>query len=162
MHNYKNIKIADITKVYAYYNPNFINNDTIFDETLESPTLNIGKNKNCIFQKENRRNRTKNEKRRYSILNEIFGFINTKIILPKAKKNQNKYKKIEIKNKTEEKVKIKKHHKKRQLNTTSSQPNIITSIYQKFLKDKEKEINKILIILIYVRDRGKKIRVTLI
>ena len=113
MHNYNNIKIADITKVYAYYNPNFINNDTIFDETLESPNLNIGKNKNCIFQKENGRNRTKNEKSRHSILNEIFGFINTKIILPKAKKNQNKYKKIEIKNKTEEKVKIKKHHKKK-------------------------------------------------
>ena len=106
MHNYKNIKIADITKVYAYYNPNFTNNDTIFDETLESPNLNIGKNKNSIFPKENRRNRTKNEKSRHSILNEIFGFLNAKTILTKTKKNQNKYKIIEIKNKKKEKVKI--------------------------------------------------------
>ena len=162
MQNYKNIKIAGTTKEYAYYNPNFTNNDTIFDETLESLNLNIGKNKNSVFPKENRRNRTKKEKRRQSILNDIFGFINAKTILPKTKKNQNKYKKIEIKNKTEEKVKIKKHHKKKQLNITSSQPNIITSIYQKFLKDKEKEINKILNIPIYIRDRNKKIRVTLI
>ena len=51
MQNYKNIKIAGTTKEYAYYNPNFTNNDTIFDETLESLNLNIGKNKNSVFLK---------------------------------------------------------------------------------------------------------------
>ena len=157
MHNYKNMKISLTTKEYAYYNPNY-----------------IGQNKinNIFIQTKQKRARTRNQKRKSDLFSDLFGVIQAKTIGPKIDKNKskNKNKKIEIKNKEKEKEKEKintkgkdkKYNKKMKYNKLSSQPNIIISIYRKLLKNKEKEIKNILNKPITLKDKGKKLTVTLV
>ena len=172
MHNYKNMKISLTTKEYAYYNPNFQNNETKNDETFDNFNINIGQNKinNIFIQTKQKRARTRNQKRKSDLFSDLFGVIQAKTIGPKINKNKskNKNKKIEIKNKEKEKEKIKtkgkdkKYNKKMKYNKLSSQPNIIISIYRKLLKNKEKEIKNILNKPITLKDKGKKLTVTLV
>ena len=172
MHNYKNMKISLTTKEYAYYNPNLQNNETKNDETFDNFNINIGQNKinNIFIQTKQKRARTRNQKRKSDLFSDLFGVIQAKTIGPKINKNKskNKNKKIEIKNKEKEKEKIKtkgkdkKYNKKMKYNKLSSQPNIIISIYRKLLKNKEKEIKNILNKPITLKDKGKKLTVTLV
>ena len=172
MHNYKNMKISLTTKEYAYYNPNWQNNETKNDETFDNFNINIGQNKinNIFIQTKQKRARTRNQKRKSDLFSDLFGVIQAKTIGPKINKNKskNKNKKIEIKNKEKEKEKIntkgkdKKYNKKMKYNKLSSQPNIIISIYRKLLKNKEKEIKNILNKPITLKDKGKKLTVTLV
>ena len=172
MHNYKNMKISLTTKEYAYYNPNWQNNETKNDETFDNFNINIGQNKinNIYIQTKQKRARTRNQKRKSDLFSDLFGVIQAKTIGPKINKNKskNKNKKIEIKNKEKEKEKIKtkgkdkKYNKKMKYNKLSSQPNIIISIYRKLLKNKEKEIKNILNKPITLKDKGKKLTVTLV
>ena len=172
MHNYKNMKISLTTKEYAYYNPNLQNNETKNDETFDNFNINIGQNKinNIFIQTKQKRARTRNQKRKSDLFSDLFGVIQAKTIGPKIDKNKskNKNKKIEIKNKEKEKEKIntkgkdKKYNKKMKYNKLSSQPNIIISIYRKLLKNKEKEIKNILNKPITLKDKGKKLTVTLV
>ena len=172
MHNYKNMKISLTTKEYAYYNPNWQNNETKNDETFDNFNINIGQNKikNIFIQTKQKRAKTRNQKRKSDLFNDLFGVIQAKTIGPKLNKNKskNKNKKIEIKNKEKEKEKIKtkgkdkKYNKKMKYNKLSSQPNIIISIYRKLLKNKEKEIKNILNKPITLKDKGKKLTVTLV
>ena len=172
MHNYKNMKISLTTKEYAYYNPNLQNNETKNDETFDNFNINIGQNKinNIYIQTKQKRARTRNQKRKSDLFSDLFGVIQAKTIGPKINKNKskNKNKKIEIKNKEKEKEKIntkgkdKKYNKKMKYNKLSSQPNIIISIYRKLLKNKEKEIKNILNKPITLKDKGKKLTVTLV
>ena len=170
MHNYKNMKISLTTKEYAYYNPNWQNNETKNDETFDNLNINIGQNKinNIFIQTKQKRARTRNQKRKSDLFSDLFGVIQAKTIGPKLNKNKskNKNKKIEIKNKEKEKEKIKtkdkKYNKKMKYNKLSSQPNIIISIYRKLLKNKEKEIKNILNKPITLKDKGKKLTVTLV
>ena len=172
MHNYKNMKISLTTKEYAYYNPNWQNNETKNDETFDNFNINIGQNKinNIFIQTKQKRARTRNQKRKSDLFSDLFGVIQAKTIGPKLNKNKskNKNKKIEIKNKEKEKEKIKtkgkdkKYNKKMKYNKLSSQPNIIISIYRKLLKNKEKEIKNILNKPITLKDKGKKLTVTLV
>ena len=170
MHNYKNMKISLTTKEYAYYNPNWRNNETKNDETFDNFNINIGQNKinNIFIQTKQKRARTRNQKRKSDLFSDLFGVIQAKTIGPKINKNKskNKNKKIEIKNKEKEKEKIKtkdkKYNKKMKYNKLSSQPNIIISIYRKLLKNKEKEIKNILNKPITLKDKGKKLTVTLV
>ena len=174
MHNYKNMKISLTTKEYAYYNPNWQNNETKNDETFDNFNINIGQNKinNIYIQTKQKRARTRNQKRKSDLFSDLFGVIQAKTIGPKINKNKskNKNKKIEIKNKEKEKEKEKintkgkdkKYNKKMKYNKLSSQPNIIISIYRKLLKNKEKEIKNILNKPITLKDKGKKLTVTLV
>ena len=172
MHNYKNMKISLTTKEYAYYNPNWQNNETKNDETFDNFNINIGQNKinNIYIQTKQKRARTRNQERKSDLFSDLFGVIQAKTIGPKIDKNKskNKNKKIEIKNKEKEKEKIKtkekdkKYNKKMKYNKLSSQPNIIISIYRKLLKNKEKEIKNILNKPITLKDKGKKLTVTLV
>ena len=174
MHNYKNMKISLTTKEYAYYNPNLQNNETKNDETFDNFNINIGQNKinNIYIQTKQKRARTRNQKRKSDLFSDLFGVIQAKTIGPKINKNKskNKNKKIEIKNKEKEKEKEKiktkgkdkKYNKKMKYNKLSSQPNIIISIYRKLLKNKEKEIKNILNKPITLKDKGKKLTVTLV
>ena len=172
MHNYKNMKISLTTKEYAYYNPNLQNNETKNDETFDNFNINIGQNKinNIYIQTKQKRARTRNQKRKSDLFSDLFGVIQAKTIGPKINKNKSKNKniKIEIKNKEKEKEKIntkgkdKKYNKKMKYNKLSSQPNIIISIYRKLLKNKEKEIKNILNKPITLKDKGKKLTVTLV
>ena len=172
MHNYKNMKISLTTKEYAYYNPNLQNNETKNDETFDNFNINIGQNKinNIFIQTKQKRARTRNQKRKSDLFSDLFGVIQAKTIGPKIDKNKskNKNKKIEIKNQEKEKEKIntkgkdKKYNKKMKYNKLSSQPNIIISIYRKLLKNKEKEIKNILNKPITLKDKGKKLTVTLV
>ena len=174
MHNYKNMKISLTTKEYAYYNPNWQNNETKNDETFDNFNINIGQNKinNIFIQTKQKRARTRNQKRKSDLFSDLFGVIQAKTIGPKINKNKskNKNKKIEIKNKEKEKEKEKiktkgkdkKYNKKMKYNKLSSQPNIIISIYRKLLKNKEKEIKNILNKPITLKDKGKKLTVTLV
>ena len=172
MHNYKNMKISLTTKEYAYYNPNWQNNETKNDETFDNFNINIGQNKinNIFIQTKQKRARTRNQKRKSDLFSDLFGVIQAKTIGPKINKNKSKNKniKIEIKNKEKEKEKIntkgkdKKYNKKMKYNKLSSQPNIIISIYRKLLKNKEKEIKNILNKPITLKDKGKKLTVTLV
>ena len=174
MHNYKNMKISLTTKEYAYYNPNWQNNDTKNDETFDNFNINIGQNKinNIFIQTKQKRARTRNQKRKSDLFSDLFGVIQAKTIGPKINKNKSKNKniKIEIKNKEKEKEKEKintkgkdkKYNKKMKYNKLSSQPNIIISIYRKLLKNKEKEIKNILNKPITLKDKGKKLTVTLV
>ena len=172
MHNYKNMKISLTTKEYAYYNPNLQNNETKNDETFDNFNINIGQNKinNIFIQTKQKRARTRNQKRKSDLFSDLFGVIQAKTIGPKINKNKsnNKNKKIEIKNKEKEKINIKikekdkKYKKKMKYNKLSSQPNIIISIYRKLLKNKEKEIKNILNKPITIKDKGKKLTVTLV
>ena len=172
MHNYKNMKISLATKEYAYYNPNLQNNETKNDETFDNFNINIGQNKinNIFIQTKQKRARTRNQKRKSDLFSDLFGVIQAKTIGPKINKNKSKNKniKIEIKNKEKEKEKIKtkekdkKYKKKMKYNKLSSQPNIIISIYRKLLKNKEKEIKNILNKPITLKDKGKKLTVTLV
>ena len=174
MHNYKNMKISLTTKEYAYYNPNLQNNETKNDETFDNFNINIGQNKikNIFIQTKQKRARTRNQKRKSDLFSDLFGVIQAKTIGPKINKNKskNKNKKIEIKNKEKEKEKEKintkgkdkKYNKKMKYNKLSSQPNIIISIYRKLLKNKEKEIKNILNKPITLKDKGKKLTVTLV
>ena len=170
MHNYKNMKISLTTKEYAYYNPNWQNNETKNDETFDNFNINIGQNKfnNIFIQTKQKRARTRNQKRKSDLFSDLFGVIQAKTIGPKINKNKSKNKiiKIEIKNKEKEKIntkgKDKKYNKKMKYNKLSSQPNIIISIYRKLLKNKEKEIKNILNKPITLKDKGKKLTVTLV
>ena len=147
--NYKNQKITGIQNEYDYYK-NKKNN------TIENLTMNLYKTQNPSLEK--RRNRRNNNKT--NELNDIFGVIKAKTIVPKTKKEKKK-------NISPKKEKVEeKNKKKKKLSRNLSQSDIVSSVYhvsRKLLLDKDKDLKSLINIPIYVKGkRGKSIKVTLV
>ena len=147
--NYKNQKITGIQNEYDYYKNK--KNDTI-----ENLTMNLYKTQNPSLEK--RRNRRNNNKT--NELNDIFGVIKAKTIVPKTKKEKKK-------NISPKKEKVEeKNKKKKKLSRNLSQSDIVSSVYhisRKLFLDKDKDLKSLINNPIYVKGkRGKSIKVTLV